>query len=174
MKKPIQWAIVFLLISLAACKPRKAIQLREAIVQKERTALSILVGKGGAEEQKLQCLIKGDYAGALAALDREEKDFDRLIDSIRLLPAAGIKQGDPLKAAAVGYYTALKTLQVFDRQEVTQQEIAHRLKGDDEAMKAHEKIYELSLQKQELYKKVYEKDSTFQRAKEQFNAEHGI
>ncbi|MBC9914281.1 hypothetical protein [Chitinophaga varians] len=173
MKKPIQWALVLLFISLAACKPKRAIQLREAIVQKERTALHILVGKQGAEEQKLQCLIKGDYPGALAALDREEKDFDRLIDSIKLLPADGIKQGEPLKAAAVDYYTALKELQLFDRQEVTQREIAHHLKGD-EAMAAHQKIYELDLQKQELYKKVYGKDTTLQRAKEQFNAEHGI
>ncbi|NLR63487.1 hypothetical protein HGH92_04130 [Chitinophaga varians] len=174
MKRPIHfWVIALLLTGLTACQPKKAIRLRAAILQKERTAFNILVGKGGAEEQKLQCLIKSDYQGALAALDREEKDFDRLIDSIKLLPATDIKQGEPLKAAAIDYYTALKTLQLFDRQEVSQQEIAHRLKGD-EAMAAHEKIYELSLQKQELYKKVYVKDSVFERTKEQFNAAHGI
>lgn len=39
MKKPIsKWTIAFLLIGLAACKPKKAIQLRAAIDQKERTA----------------------------------------------------------------------------------------------------------------------------------------
>lgn len=78
-----------------------------------------------------------------------------------------------MKAAVVDYYTALKTLQIFDRQEVTQLEIAHRLKGD-KAMGAHEKIYKLSLEKQELFKKVYEKKAVLQQAKERFNAAHGI
>lgn len=171
MKKP--FIAIFLLIGLAGCKPKKAIQLREAIDQKEKTAFNIVVGKGGAEEQKLQCLIKGDFQGALAALDREEKDFDRLIDSIRVLPAAGIKQGEPLKAAAVEYYTALKTLQLFDRNEVAQQEAARRMKGDS-TMNAYKKIYELNVQKQGMYKNVYEKDSVFHEAKKRFNAEHGI
>lgn len=164
---------IFLLISLAGCKPQKAIRLKEAIDQKEKTAFNIVVGKGGAEEQKLQCLVKGDYQGALAALDREEEDFDRLIDSIRVLPAADIKQGEPLKAAAVDYYTALKTLQLFDRHEVAQQEAARRMKGDS-AMDAYKKIYELNVQKQGMYKTVYEKDSALQEAKKRFNAEHGI
>ncbi|SKA41130.1 hypothetical protein SAMN04488128_105343 [Chitinophaga eiseniae] len=171
MKKP--FIAVFLLISLAGCKPKKAIQLREALEQKNRTAFNIVAGEGGAEGQKLQCLIKGDYQGALAALDKEEKDFDRLIDSIKSLPVTGIKQGEPLKAAAVDYYTAVKALQLFDRNEITQREIARRMKGDS-AMNAHKKIYELSVQKQAMYKKVYEKDSVLQQAREKFNAEHGI
>jgi hypothetical protein len=174
MKKPIvRWTIAILLISLAACKPKKAIYLKAAIDQKERTAFNIVVGKEGAEEQKLHCLVKGDYQGALAALDREEKDFDRLIDSIRALPAAGIKQGEPLKAAAVDYYTALKNLQLFSRQEIIMQDNAQRLQGDT-AMEAHKKIHELNIQRQELYKQMYEKEAALRKAKEQFNAAHGI
>ncbi|MBC9930182.1 hypothetical protein [Chitinophaga qingshengii] len=60
--------LFLLLIGLGACKPRKAIALKEAITQKERVAFNIIVGNDGAGEQKLHCLLKKDYPGALAAL----------------------------------------------------------------------------------------------------------
>lgn len=175
--KPITKLIVFpficLLIGLGACKPRKAIALKEAITQKERFAFNILVGDSSAEVQKLHCLIKSDYPGALAALDREEKDFNKLIDEIKSLPATDIKQGEELKTAAVDYYTELKTLQLFDRNEIKQRQLSVPLKGE-ELDAAQKKILELSIQKQGMYKKVYQRDSVLQQALKIFSTTHGI
>lgn len=161
-------AVSLLLITLASCKSKRAIEFREAIVQKERVAFNILVGKSGPDEQKLECLVKEDYKGALAFLNKEEKEFDKLINDIETLPADGIQQGKELKRAAVNYYVALKELQIFDRAEITHREAAQHSEGD-ELWAAQKKIIALNLQKQDMYKKVYEKEKALHEALIKFN-----
>lgn len=163
----------FLLVSLASCKSRKAIELKESIVQKERVAFNILVDKKGLASQKLECLIKDDYKGALAFLDQEEQAFNKLIKEIETLPAEGIKQGNELKTAAVNYYTALKELQIFDRQEIAQREASSQSKGE-ELQVALNKILQLNIQKEGMYKKLYEKEQAFSKALEKFSAVNSI
>lgn len=171
--KLIIFSTAILLISLTACKPRKAIEFKETIVQKERVAFNILVDKNGSESQKLNCLIKEDYKGALASVDKQEQEFNKLINDIETLPADGIKQGEELKAAAVSYYVALKDLHVFDRAEIAQREVSHNTKG--EALQAAlDKILELGIRKQDMYKKVYEKESALSQAMEKFNTANNI
>lgn len=166
-------AAAFLLVSMASCKPRKAIALKENIVRKERMVFNMLVGKNGLEEQKLNFLVKNDFQGALAQVDKQEKEFDQLIREIETLPAEGIRQGHELKTAAVAYYTALKELHVFDREEISQREAIQQAGG--EALRAaQDKYLELNLQKQDRYKKVYEKERAFYQALEQFNAVNDI
>lgn len=170
---PVIFSAVFLLITLVSCKPQKAIELKTAIDQKERTVFNILAGKNGSEEKKLTFLVKDDYKNALAAVDQQEKEFNQLIREITDLPTTGIKQGDELKAAAVNYYDALKELHLFDRQEIVQREISFNSEG--EALQAaQKKIIELSRQKQAMFKKVYETESAFHEAMEKFNAANGI
>lgn len=170
---PIIFSAAFLLITLVSCKPQKAIELKAAIDQQERTVFNILVGKNGSEEQKLESLVKDDYKGALSFVDQQEKEFDKVIGEIAALPADGVKQGDQLKTAAMDYYGALKELHIFDRQEIAQQEISSHTDG--EALRAAQhKILELNRQKQEMYKKVYEKEKAFHEVTEQFNSANGI
>jgi hypothetical protein len=164
---------VFLLVSFVSCKPRKAIELREAIVQKERTAYDILLAKNGPETQKLDCLVKDDYKGALAFVDKEEQAFNKLIKEIEALPADGIEHGNELKTAALSYYAALKELHVYDRREIEHQEITLRSTGE-ELRAAQHKILELSRQKQTMYKKVYEEERKFHEAMENFNSVNRI
>lgn len=163
----------FLLVSLVSCKSRKAIELKESIVQKERVAFNILVDKKGLASQKLESLVKDDYKGALAFLDQEEQAFNELIKEIETLPAEGIKQGNELKTAAVNYYTALKELQIFDRQEIAQREASSQIKGE-ELWAAQHKILQLSVQKQGMYKKLYEKEQAFYKALEKFSAVNNL
>lgn len=167
------FSAAFLLISLVSCKPRKAIEFKEAIVQKERTAFNILLDKNSTQEQKLVCLTKNDYKGALALVDQQEKEFNSLIKEIETLPADDIKQGNELKTAAVDYYVALKELHIYDRVEIAHLEASFSLK-DEELRAAQNKILELSRQKQNMYKKVYEKERTFHQALEKFNSVNSI
>jgi hypothetical protein len=171
--KPVILFAAFLLITLVSCKPRKAIELKTAIVQKDRIAFNIILDKNGPGERKLASLVKDDYKSALASVDEQEKEFDKLIGEIAALPADGIKQGNELKTAALNYYGALKELHIFDRQEIAQQEASSHFEG--EALReAQHKILELSRQKQGMYKKLYEKERTFYQALEKFSAVNGI
>lgn len=64
--------VVFLLLGLSSCKPRKAIDLKEAIAQNERRLFGILLSKDSPKEKKLKCLINDDFNGALQAIDTIE------------------------------------------------------------------------------------------------------
>ncbi|MGN7722043.1 hypothetical protein [Chitinophaga sp. 22620] len=167
------FSAAFLLIILVSCKPRKAIALRENIVQKERVAFKILVGKNGSNEQKLKYLISNDYKNAVTMVDKQEKEFDALIKEIETLPAEGIQQGNELKTAAANYYVAVKELTVFDRIEITHQEAYSHMQGKELDTALHKNL-ELSIQKQELYKKVYEKEKAFSEALENFNTVNNL
>lgn len=170
---PVIFSAVLLLIILGSCKPQKAIELKAAIDQKERTVFNMLVGKNGSEEKKLAFLVKDDYKSALAAVDQQEKEFNQLIREIAELPTEDIKQGNELKTAAVNYYDALKALHLFDRQEIVQREASSNSEG--EALQAAQhKILELGRQKQVMFQKVYEKESAFHQAMEKFNSVNGI
>lgn len=167
------FSAAFLLITLVSCKPRKAIALKESIAKQERVAFNILLGKNGPESQKLSCLVKEDFKGALAAVDKQEKAFDQLIRELETLPAEGIKQGNELKTAAVNYYTAVREMQLFDRVVITQQEVSAGMKGE-ELYAAQDKILELSRRKQDMSQKVHEKENELHLAMEKFNSVNGL
>jgi hypothetical protein len=106
-------------------------------------------------------------------VDIQEKEFNKIISDIETLPADGIKQGNELKTAAVNYYVALKELHVFDRAEIVQREITHTTKGDA-LQTAHNKIRELGIHKQDMYRNVYEKERALSHALEKFNTVNNI
>lgn len=163
----------FFLIGLASCKPRKAMEFKEAIMQKERVAFNILVGKNGSESKKLDFLIQGKYDEALATVNKQEKEFNDLIKDIEVMPTEGFKQGNELKAAAIHYYAAVKELQVFDSKSIINQKATRIAKGKtlDSLLKGS---LEISLQKQEIYKKVHEGEEALYNALNKFNSANGI
>ncbi|KAA2243813.1 hypothetical protein F0L74_15170 [Chitinophaga agrisoli] len=172
MKKHIYIAVT-LLLAITACKPQKAIDFKQTIDQQERRALDILVSKGGLDEQKLKCLIKHDFKGALLAVDKEELAFNKIINDITSLPVEGTQQGDALKKAAADYYTALKDLHLYDRQEIEQQALT-RDHDEETAKKALDKLIQLGMDKQKMYGSVYKKEAAFQQAMEAFEKANGI
>jgi hypothetical protein len=163
----------FLLLSLVSCKPRKAIEFKETIVQKERIATEILIGKNGSETKKLECLVKEDYKGALAAINQQEKEFNEIIKAIEALPAGDIKQGNELKTASVNYYIALKELHMFDRLDVENRQDLYKLKGK-ELDAAQDKTLELSYKKQDMFDKVFKADSVLRQTLDKFTAANNI
>lgn len=165
--------VVGLLISITSCKSRDAVDLRDTILQKERVAFNLVLGKNGLGAQKLACIIKGDYKGALALVDQQASEFDKLIKDIEVLPADEIREGKLLKHAAAGYYAALKTLHYFDRKEIEQVESVHQLKGS--ALEtAQQKNIELARSKKALYEKVYQQESILSEAFKKFNSANGL
>lgn len=173
MKRMNIFLVVFLLISFTSCKSRRTIEFREAIVQKERVAFNIVLGKNGSEVQKLERLIKNDYKGALALVDKQAREFDQLIKDIESLPADGIRQGEALKRAAVDYYAALKELHFFDRREIAQSEAIHQL-GDEELSVAQHELVALAHEKKIFYEKVYRQEEMFATVLKKFDAANDI
>lgn len=164
--------MVVALLSLTACKPKKAIDFKDAIDQQERTAFNILVATDGAENKKLEYLIKRHYDSALAMIDEQETEFNRLINNLEALPTGSIKEAATLKEASINYYTTLKELQLFDRLNIANWKLSMQSKGE-ELDKVNNKSLELSLQKQDLFKKVHEKEALLDEARKKFNAANG-
>lgn len=160
-----------LLLLLASCQSKKAITLKESLEKKDRIAFSILVGKNGPNEQKLNCLIKSDFGCAIAAIAQQEQEFDKLIGEIKSLETNGIKEGEALKKATADYYQAVKELQTFERLEIAQQQISNDKTNTDKVRdEAMRKQGELLKQKQEMYKTVYQREATLGSVQKQFDA----
>lgn len=162
-----------LLTGLTACQSKQARELDTSIDQKERAAFHILVGKDGLESKKLDCLIKKDFDGARQAVDREEQAFNQIILEIKHLPAEDLQHGDELKTAAAAYYTAIRDLQVFDRQEIVQRQISH---GSDTAKirQAQDEMLRLSREKLKMYDRVHEQEVLFSGIREKFRKAHDL
>ncbi|MET3879575.1 hypothetical protein [Chitinophaga sp. OAE865] len=160
--------IIFLLTGFTSCKPEKAIELRAVIVKQERAAFNILVGKSGAEEEKLNCLINKDFKGAQAAVDKIEKGLNNIVKTIEALPAEGVKEGDELKKAAVDYYTALRDLKTMERKEIVQREAAYD-KDKEKASIALNRLLELNKEQLTMSGMVSEKGAVLHNTLQQFN-----
>jgi hypothetical protein len=165
--------LVVIIAALASCKPRKAIEFRAAIQQKERAATAIIVGKGGPDDRKDSLLIIEDFKGALQATDEEEQALNNIIQEIKMLSTEGVKEGAQLKTAAINYYAALKALEAYDRKEIAQQEISI---GDDKekASAAQDSLMKLAVDKRKLYDEVYKKEAVLLKALQEFEKANGI
>jgi len=165
--------VVFLLIGFYACKSPKVAAFKEAIVHQQDSALHILVGKGGPEEEKLNCLIKKDFKGALLAVDKQESAFNKIIQEITNLSEEGVKNGAALKAAAVTYYTQVKELQLQDRADIAAQEAMNDT-NPEVVKKATDKVIELNEAKLAGFTKTQEKNAALQKALEDFDKANGL
>lgn len=163
----------FLSILITSCKSSKAADFKESFHQFERRAFEITIGKEGPGEKKLNCLVKEDYEGALAAVDQQSKEFDMLIADIKKLAIQDIPKGESLKTASLEYYQALKELHVFDRKEIEQQALLKTLKND-KLKDGLNNIMTLARQKKLLYNKVYKEEALLHTATESFEAANGL
>ena len=160
--------IVFILLGLISCTPKKATDFKAEIVGKEQPAFDILLAKGGPEEEELTCLIKRDFKGALLAIDKQEEGFNTIIGQISSIPTDGVNNGPDLKKAATDYYTSLRDLHLFERKKIAQQEITFN-KNIEAARKAEDKLFELSQEQLLMSKKTQEKKGYLQYELQQFD-----
>lgn len=165
--------LAFLFLMINSCKSPKTKDFRESIVQEERVASQIIFGKDGPETKKLKYLAENDFKGALRAVDQQAVEFDKLIKSIKILSSDDIKEGEPLKMAAINYYQSLKELHFFDRQEIVQQQLISKLYGKDQKM-AQDQLIELARQKKSLYTKFYKNENLLSIALAKFDAANGF
>ncbi|PAM96352.1 hypothetical protein B4N84_02710 [Flavobacterium sp. IR1] len=163
----------FLSILITSCKSSKAVDFKESFNQFERRAFEITIGKEGPGEKKLNCLVKEDYEGALAAVDQQSKEFDILITDIKKLATQDIPKGESLKTASLEYYQALKELHVFDRKEIEQQALLKTLK-DDKLKDGLNNIMTLARQKKLLYDAVFKKEALLHTANKNFEVANDL
>lgn len=163
----------FLFITMSSCVSPKASDFKESLAKSERQAFDIILGKEGFGEKKLNYLINNDYKGAIAAVEQQAKEFDKIINDINTLSTDGISEGKPLKKASVAYYQALKELHGFDRKEIEQQALLQTLKNN-ELNTATDDLMTLAKHKKSLYTAVYEKEALLHKATEKFNAANGF
>ncbi|MGO4292055.1 hypothetical protein [Chitinophaga sp. RAB17] len=167
MKQPIA-IVIFLLASLCSCKPKKAIEFKAVIDQKEHEALHIMVSEGGPGVEKLNCQIKKDFKGAYRAIDKEEQAFNQIIKEISALSADGISQGPELKAAAIHFYTLLRDMQLSDREEIAAQEASYDT-DPEKIKKAQDRQLQLNEERLKMNSKVREMNDALHKAGEEFN-----
>ncbi|RZK48518.1 MAG: hypothetical protein EOO87_20485 [Pedobacter sp.] len=163
----------FLFITMSSCVSPKASDFKESLAKSERKAFDIILGKEGSGEKKLHYLINNDYKGAIAAVDQQAKEFDKIINDINMLSTDGISEGEQLKTASVAYYEALKELHGFDRKEIEQQALLQTLKNN-ELNTATDDLMILTKHKKSLYTAVYEKEALLHKATEKFNTSNGF
>ncbi|HWV74871.1 MAG TPA: hypothetical protein VN040_24295 [Pseudosphingobacterium sp.] len=159
---------IFLLIGLSSCKPRKAIDLKEAIAQNERRLFGILLSKDSPKERKLKCLINDDFKGALLAIDTIELQLNAVIKETSSLPVDGTVQGEDVKTAAVNYYTALQHLHTFDRQEISWLKMNND-KDAEKAKKAQHELLQLGYKKKTFFQQVYDTEQALDKELKSFD-----
>lgn len=129
-----------------------------------------MLGKNGPNEQKLKCLIDGDFKCAQQAITEEERAFDKIISEINALETGGIKYGNELKLATSNYYRAVKEFEIFDRLVIAEQQISQN-KANTEKIRdaAIRQQGQLSRNKLEMRKIIGKKEQLLAEIQKQFN-----
>jgi len=162
-----------ILIIAVSCKSSKALAFKESLDQFERKAFEIVLGKEGPAEKKLKCLVKEDYKGAIAAVEQQREEFDKLIADIKKISTNNIPEGESIKTAALEYYQSLEELHVFDKKEIEQQALL-RTPKENQLEDASNKLIALARQKKMLYNKVHRKEALLHTAAKSFEAANGF
>ncbi len=162
-----------LVIFLQSCESQTAKQFLDTIDQQERIATDILIGEKGSESQKLEHMINNNFDSALLVNGKQQIQFDSIIGTIEALPAQDLKQGKALQTASIQYYKALKSLYGYAKEEIEQQKILLKARGDEQ-VKAQDRLMDLTRNKQALFQSVYQADSVFAESKKQFAQEYKL
>ncbi|MGN8059131.1 hypothetical protein ACTJKN_22785 [Pedobacter sp. 22163] len=162
--------LVLLILIVSSCQSEKAVHLKTVLEQKKRGVFNIMRGKNGPNEQKLKCLIDGDFKCAQQAITEEERAFDKIISEINALETGDIKYGNELKSATSNYYKAVKESEIFDRLVIAQQQISQNKTNTEKIRDAaiHQQG-QLSRDKLEMSKAISKKEQVLAEAQKQFN-----
>ncbi|MBB6235577.1 hypothetical protein HDC90_000174 [Pedobacter sp. AK013] len=162
--------LVMLILIVSSCQSKKAVHLKTVLEQKKRVVFNIMLGKNGPNEQKLKCLIDGDFKCAQQAISEEERAFNKIINEINALETGDIKYGNEIKSATSNYYKAIKESEIFDRLVIAQQQISQNEtnteKIRDAAMRQHG---QLSRERLEMHKIISKKEQVLAEVQKQFD-----
>jgi len=162
--------LVILILIVSSCQSKKAVHLKTVLKQKERIVFNIMLGKNGLNEQKLKCLIDGDFKCAQQAITEEERAFDKIISEINVLETGDIKYGNELKSATSNYYKAVKEFEIFDRLIIAQQQISQNKTNTEKIRDAAIRQQgQLSKDKLEMRKIISKKEQLLAEVQKQFN-----
>ncbi|KRT14210.1 hypothetical protein ASU31_20600 [Pedobacter ginsenosidimutans] len=159
-----------LILIVSSCQSKKAVHLKTVLEQKERVVFNILLGKNGPNEQKLKCLIDGDFKCAQKAITEAEQAFDKIISEINALETGDVKYGNELKSATSNYYKAVKESEIFDRLVIAQQQISQDKTNTEKIRDAaiHQQG-QLLRNKLEMRKIISKKEQVLAKVQQQFN-----
>jgi len=161
--------LVMLILIVSSCQSKKAVHLKTVLEQKERVVFNIMLGKNGPNEQKLKCLIDGDFKCTQQAITEEERAFDKIISEINALETGDIKYGNELKSATSNYYKAVKEFEIFDRLVIAQQQISQNKKNTEKIRDAAiHKQGQLSRERLEMRKTISKKEQLLAEVQKQF------
>ncbi|WP_157258157.1 hypothetical protein [Pedobacter ginsenosidimutans] len=162
--------LVMLILIVSSCQSKKAVHLKTVLEQKERVVFNILLGKNGPNEQKLKCLIDGDFKCAQKAITEAEQAFDKIISEINALETGDVKYGNELKSATSNYYKAVKESEIFDRLVIAQQQISQDKTNTEKIRDAaiHQQG-QLLRNKLEMRKIISKKEQVLAKVQQQFN-----
>jgi len=162
--------LVMLILIVSSCQSKKAVHLKTVLEQKERLVFNIMLGKNGPNEQKLKCLIDGDFKCAQQAITEAERAFNKIISEINALETGDIKYGNELKSATRNYYKAVKESEIFDRLIIAQQQISQNKRNTEKIRDAaiHQQG-QLSREKLEMRKIISKKEQVLAEVQKRFN-----
>lgn len=162
--------LVMLILIVSSCQSKKAVHLKTVLKQKERVVFNIMLGKNGPNEQKLKCLINGDFKCAQQAITEEERAFDKIISEINALKTGDIKYGNELKSATSNYYKVVKESEIFDRIVIAQQQISQNKTNTEKIRDAAiRQLGQLLRGKLEMRKIINKKEQVLAEVQKQFN-----
>ncbi|GGG58988.1 hypothetical protein [Epilithonimonas arachidiradicis] len=165
--------IIISLFFLVSCQQRDAVDFKTKVLAQEKSAFNIVLAKDGSGSRKLEYLIKDNYEAALKMVAAQEKEFDQMINDIKVIPENDIREASVLKRSAVAYYSALKNLHLYERKEIEQRAIIQKLKNKNSEAE-QKKLLDLAIQKKGLYAKVYQQEAILSAALKKFDNANGL
>lgn len=166
--------LLLMFIAIISCSNKKSGDFKKAITDKQSESFNMLLGEKGWESRRLDYIIKNDYAKALYAVDEQEKGFDKIIQDLKALNTENIAKGSEVQKAAVAYYSSLKKLFLFSRNEIIEQEKSMNSQDDKEVDDAQRQLLKISIEKQKMYQEVYKNDEILFRTLKEFDRENGL
>lgn len=152
---------------------KKALEFKHTLDLQERKVTQMLIGKKGSESLKLNYLIADNFDQALAAVNKQELEFDTVLHAIKALETADLKMASTLQNAAINYYGGLKALHGFAKKEIAQQKVISTANGAEKD-KAQNVLIKLAKAKQDLYDNVYRTEEPFRKALVAFQEANGL
>lgn len=160
-------------IIYVSCSNKRAALLIEQLDLQEKKATAIVLAETGTESRKLNYLIAAEYDSALKVTAQQQTEFDSIIVAIQALPTNDLEGAEELKNKTIQYYSSLKTLYGYSKNETLQQKLL------ENATSANQKdlqdgVLLLAKKKQALFQSVYRAERNLAHTRQQFDKRYKL
>lgn len=152
---------------------KKALEFKHILDVQERKVTQMLIGKKGSESRKLNYLIADDFDQALKEVDKQEREFDMVLYTLKKLDTADLEKALALRSAAVNYYSSLKALHMYAKKEIQQQKLIFNTKSVARDH-AQDELMKLAKNKQAMYDDVYRNEKSLHDTLSEFEEGNGL